>query len=487
MKKIACLVVVLFAAVCMAACQPTPEKPIFVGKNYEDMLEKAKDYSDNQAGVSIKDSIKAPDTFVYDYSGNNMTISANVVLTIPEVSTVPILRVAPKDFSLNQALLFVDTFFSEAQELIQSRNDLTKSEMEAIVIELKQRKNLPDYSSQEDQEDIKAAIKHFTEHIPNAPDSIEKTSFDRSLQTRDITDGKGRVAGQYDFIEVWDAGSDIEHRLYLRNSDTLTDDMLIPDEGDGSIYSHRPTASMSFSAEGVNNIFGLYGAAVIESLTAIPQGGNLDKSPSDAKKEADSLLSSIGCGHFRLGGMMLINNSNKDKKEASQWTYELMYFPAYEGIGLAPIIDSADEEAFHAPLDYEKIKIRINDEGILSFSWDAPYEKKDIEVQNARLLPFEDIRSIFEKMMLVKYEPIAKVEHPKGPLEISITTAGLCYVLMRQQNAAENTLLVPVWSFYGYRNRDWLEENGINYGLYEQPILIINAIDGSIFDGSLGY
>jgi hypothetical protein len=121
----------------LTGCQKTPDSPIVVGKDYEDMLEKAKDSSDSQAGVSIMDSIQAPDTFVYDYSGNNLTISANVGLTIPEVSGVPILRVTPKDFSLDQALLIVDTLFPEAQELIHSRNDLTKSEMEALVIELK--------------------------------------------------------------------------------------------------------------------------------------------------------------------------------------------------------------------------------------------------------------------------------------------------------------------------------------------------------------
>ena len=48
-------------------------------------------------------------------------------------------------------------------------------------------------------------------------------------------------------------------------------------------------------------------------------------------------------------------------------------------------------------------------------------------------------------------------------------------------------VLVPVWAFYGYRSWDWIEEQGIKYGLYEQPILMINAIDGSIIDLARGY
>lgn len=90
----------------------------------------------------------------------------------------------------------------------------------------------------------------------------------------------------------------------------------------------------------------------------------------------------------------MINNSNKDKKEASQWAYELFYFPSYDGISLAPTIDSVDEEAFQTPINYEKIKIRINDSGIQSFTWDAPYKIASVKVDNSHLLAFEDIQDI---------------------------------------------------------------------------------------------
>ena len=177
----------------------------------------------------------------------------------------------------------------------------------------------------------------------------------------------------------------------------------------------------------------------------------------------------------------------KDKKEASQWAYELFYFPSYDGISLAPTIDSVDEEAFQTPINYEKIKIRINDSGIQSFTWDAPYKIASVKVDNSHLLAFEDIQDIFSKMMLVKYEPMAKLVNSQEPLNIEITKAGLYYVLIQQQNDASSTLLVPVWAFYGYRSWDWIEEQGIKYGLYEQPILMINAIDGSIIDLARGY
>ena len=442
---------------------------------------------ESTAEKALKDAVQAPDNFVFNYSSDSFSISSNVQLNLPEVLNVPIFQAEPRDFTLEQALTLVDKLMIDAQELIQNRNALTKAELESLIIQLKQRKTLPEYSSEEDQDTIESAIKYYTELMPDAPDKVEKTPFDRTFQTYDITDGKGRIAGQYDYIEVWDAGSDIQHRLYLSNSDTLTADISIPDEGGGSWYLHRPIATVSFFAEGTDNIFGLYGAAVISDFSVIPEGCKLKKSPADAKNDAEDLLHSIGCDEYQLGGMMLINNSNKDKKEASQWAYELFYFPSYDGISLAPTIDSVDEEAFQTPINYEKIKIRINDSGIQSFTWDAPYKIASVKVDNSHLLAFEDIQDIFSKMMLVKYEPMAKLVNSQEPLNIEITKAGLYYVLIQQQNDASNTLLVPVWAFYGYRSWDWIEEQGIKYGLYEQPILMINAIDGSIIDLARGY
>ena len=487
MKKIIAILLITIMAFGAAACQKTPESPIVIGKDYETMIEQAMTSDESTAEKVLKDTVQAPDTFVFNYSSDSFSISSNVQLNLPEVLNVPIFQAEPRDFTLEQALTLVDKLMIDAQELIQNRNALTKAELESLIIQLKQRKTLPEYSSEEDQDTIESAIKYYTELMPDAPDKVEKTPFDRTFQTYDITDGKGRIAGQYDYIEVWDAGSDIQHRLYLSNSDTLTADISIPDEGGGSWYLHRPIATVSFFAEGTDNIFGLYGAAVISDFSVIPEGCNLKKSPADAKNDAEDLLHSIGCDEYQLGGMMLINNSNKDKKEASQWAYELFYFPSYDGISLAPTIDSVDEDAFQTPINYEKIKIRINDSGIQSFTWDAPYKTAGIKVDNSHLLAFEDIQDIFSKMMLVKYEPMAKIVNSQEPLNIEITKAGLYYVLIQQQNDASNTLLVPVWAFYGYRSWDWIEEQGIKYGLYEQPILMINAIDGSIIDLARGY
>lgn len=62
----------------------------------------------------------------------------------------------------------------DAQELIQNRNALTKAELESLIIQLKQRKTLPEYSSEEDQDAIESAIKYYTELMPDAPDKVEK-------------------------------------------------------------------------------------------------------------------------------------------------------------------------------------------------------------------------------------------------------------------------------------------------------------------------
>lgn len=269
--------IIFAASLLLTACQPTPEKAVVVKKDTERMIEQAMTSGESTAEKALKDAVQAPDNFVFNYSSDSLSISSNVQLNLPEVPKVSIFQAEPRDFTLEQALTLVDKLMIDAQELIQNRNALTKAELESLIIQLKQRKTLPEYSSEEDQDTIESAIKYYTELMPDAPDKVEKTPFDRTFQTYDITDGKGRIAGQHDYIEVWDAGSDIQHRLYLSNSDTLTADISIPDEGGGSWYLHRPIATVSFFAEGTDNIFGLYGAAVISDFSVIPEGCKLKK------------------------------------------------------------------------------------------------------------------------------------------------------------------------------------------------------------------
>lgn len=54
-----------------------------------------------------------------------------------------------------------------------------------------------------------------------------------------------------------------------------------------------------------------------------------------------------------------------------------------------------------------------------------------------------------------------------------------------EQGSAENGLLIPVWNFYGTRQRTFTD--GETDETIPGIMLSINAVDGSIIDRALGY
>ena len=89
-------------------------------------------------------------------------------------------------------------------------------------------------------------------------------------------------------------------------------------------------------------------------------------------------------------------------------------------------------------------------------------------------------------------------------IDATISRVQLCYLLIKDQNAENNTgLLVPAWVFYGDIVSQTFWNDGTSYDpLYRQgmsgasgcsfslgPTIVfaVNAVDGSVIDPSLGY
>jgi len=137
---------------------------------------------------------------------------------------------------------------------------------------------------------------------------------------------------------------------------------------------------------------------------------------------------------------------------------------------------------------YEKMSLFVSKEGIIYLYWYSPYEINETTVENATLKPFGDIENIFYTMMKTIYGPAAKQENGT-----TIRVSEVSLLLQRINTAEDNTegLLVPVWCFYGIRHVD---EKVPNYGMVSDwaamgyaPLLIVNAVDGTVIDLEKGY
>jgi hypothetical protein len=151
--------------------------------------------------------------------------------------------------------------------------------------------------------------------------------------------------------------------------------------------------------------------------------------------------------------------------------------------------ESDNNNTFPPIWDYENLEIYIGNEGLISFIWRSPHTIGDTLVEDASLLPFEEIMKIFNKMMPITADPAIAKEYYQS-VEINIDRIVLELQRITEQNSIENGLLVPVWNFYG--TSTYTDKSGEiipRYnGLFDpQSLLTINAIDGTIIDVTRGY
>ncbi|NLB41973.1 MAG: hypothetical protein GX815_06875, partial [Clostridiales bacterium] len=132
------------------------------------------------------------------------------------------------------------------------------------------------------------------------------------------------------------------------------------------------------------------------------------------------------------------------------------------------------EGAVGEPWIYETFTYYVNDNGIVGMWWEAPYDIEETIIANSRLMSFEEVIALFEKMYLVKNAGIKA--------DVKITDIKLGYTRITEQNRSASAILIPVWDFFGIT---------VNGGTVtddpEESLLTINGIDGSIIDRELGY
>lgn len=147
----------------------------------------------------------------------------------------------------------------------------------------------------------------------------------------------------------------------------------------------------------------------------------------------------------------------------------------------------------------ENIYLEVGKDGILSFNWTAPSTQPVVRQAESTLLPFEEIASIADAMLpevIVgpKETPLTQLDQYNGfetRMDVDITKVSLSLMRIRDKGSLQGTI-VPVWDFWG--TSDWYDAEPNAYGYQEkgmnyeyQPMLTLNAVDGTVVNRQLGY
>ena len=105
-------------------------------------------------------------------------------------------------------------------------------------------------------------------------------------------------------------------------------------------------------------------------------------------------------------------------------------------------------------------------------------------VEQASMKSFEEIKDIFEQMVVVT-NALGSDEEDK--VTIDIDREVLRYTRISERDSFDTGLLVPVWDFMG---KNLSEKPDAIFGVISSEdtcIMTINAIDGTVIDRELGY
>ena len=226
----------------------------------------------------------------------------------------------------------------------------------------------------------------------------------------------------------------------------------------------------------------------------------------EAIAQGDALIQELGLTHMVLDDAQLADNG----------TWQLYYVPTVNGLRLPSIqmrvedhiegythteywrytcSEEENPDTVHWPM--ESIFLDVGKEGVLSFRWFDPATVPVVKQTQTALLPFEEIAAIADAMLPVvvigphESRSLVEIDQINGDtsyVDVEITKVSLSLMRIRDKGSLHGTI-VPVWDFWG--SWDWYGFDG-PYGqkgsqITTQPMLTLNAIDGSVVSRLFGY
>ncbi len=484
------LAVVLVIVCFLSACQPTPAEEIVIRKDTEQMVQQA---ANNSAGQKVS-KLKVPEgsyTYQTTAADGKLTISVDAAVTVPESEKIPTARVSETGFTQEQVTAFFNYLFPDEQPVTGDNvpHEMTKDEIEELILVYK--KSVADGTTDDymySEEEMKEEIKRLEKEHESAPEKAPELDIQVSDGTMTAeTTGGDKYAGEE--LMVLDAGTD-KKRIYVSvpvSDNVFNENYLGFHVDNGPFYGHYTE---------------LNAIKLDESNWLADSEGKLTLTYEAAKSLCDGFFTVGNITDVALSDVFLIDDEETQEGHehaAQNYAYEFSYVRTVSGAPVANMsyLSSGGDET-SLPWQYERINFWVSDNGIESVDWAAHTTPGEIINEDTGVIDFEDARDIFEKMIVTTYG--ASTEWPKGLANVSIDIdeIDLSLVRVREQNApGRNGIYTPAWVFYGNIKKEYEFNNdkfvqygwelGNGYPFTKYPVLIVNAIDGSIIDPVKGY
>lgn len=479
-KTISAILVTFFVMISLVACQKTPDSPIVVGKDTNVLIEKAQSEESQQktdisANVDLYSRLNAPETYSVDLAskGGKLSVYVDAVVKLPD-REIPIYRVQATEFSVEQAKLIADTLLGSGAHYVDilGTNIKTKGVYQKEIDKL--RAALDDWENTgtyvydlvyNTKDEAEQALSEKLALAATAPETLPEIIPDFDWRTPNVSNENGPVETTDNYLMLYAMPDNATiSRLDIENSrDT---------EGSARVIYWRDSDMM-------------FGRISAEKADV---SGILNVSEDDAYKIAQNTIAQMQLTDFICSAKQGTIYKLDVQGVTTKPVYDFMFTRQLSGV--TETYTNADEssaDGYSKPWQYEKVHVLVDDDGVFYVEYSGPTAVKEKIVDAATLLPFDEIRSIFERMAVIIDNSIDSAGVDGASERRVITHVRLGLMCIREQDS-DTGLLIPVWDFLGYEERTSPSEGTLSFYTNElESFLTINAVDGSIVDRSSGY
>ena len=517
------LMILTFAALfLLTACKPTPEAPVVIQKDMEQMLEKAQatpaltaapgegSAQENADALKAESPLVArlgvPQRYGVEIIPANKRLSMTVdaVVRVPNAAAMPIARVRPIGFAQEVVSAFFARFCSDTVLYDTTPSGFTKAQLEENILMYVNR--VKEYTGRE-RESAKKKLDFLEAELAKIPSDPADMVCDATLREMIISTSKpdvGRYMGVHAVEKPFAA-----FRESSGVSFSVRNDPGRMNYGDESVdWGEEIGASLSYS-KGLRHDGGSFEErnTLLLDETTVPEQArsSLTITPAQARALVEEAVAGLPVALMTDGVYLLeeryyvqevIDGATHIYDELSneppRCTYVVTLGQPIGGIPCRNVMEASANnfktETSHTPSwFYERIRCTVTDDGIVDFSWRAPMEVMEIITEDANLLPFAEIAAIAERMLPVVYGGRVYEETISAALNIDRVQLELQRVT--EENAIEYGLVIPVWNFYGEFAEVYEWGAYSSNPKYDLPgaLLSVNAVDGSVIDAQKGY
>lgn len=454
----------------LCACQPTPESSIIVGKDQQQMIEKAQEDAGypKDGPVDWRERLNVPERYSVKLksNGGRLTVDVDAEVIVPD-EELTVVHISPRRFSDEDAGRIVKALLGDDPKCISKEgNNRTKAMYERMIEEwMYGVDHWEDYGSLvwdmfDEKAEMEEALQELVAKAADAPDTLE--TFAPVIEWEPMI--WHTAAGQKDL------GDAFMGFLTLNADDTRS--MLDIENGGGGtrsgIYYHR-------------NIDGLADQlATIEGQWP----NELNITEDEAKAVAEAKLKEMGLDHLACAFSKFVRCYRMDiirEGAAYEPGWMFVFTPSVNGVPLTYSYRlGVENNGYSRHWEYERCFILVDEKGVSILDYEDACTADEVKAETAALLPFSEIAAIFEKMVLIVDNDADAYNYD---CTYRITSIRLGMVTVPEQNG-EGGLTVPCWDFMG---NTWAEEafpeSWKQTGMKQDgsfSYLTINAVDGSI-------